>query len=571
MRPKKTGLYPLLVILAVALVSVLFVVSCGGAGEATEAAQAPGATEDTAAVQATAEAEAAEHAALVEFSEEALEVPEEVEGPEAVAEVALVDEEGAPKRGGTLKIAIIADHNTLDPPIHLSTFDIVITQQLYDNLLMIQPDLSVKPELATSWEPNEDLTSYTFHLREGVKFHHGKEFKAEDVVFSFNRLLDPVIDSPARSTLEVIKEMVVIDDYTIRFDLTAPNAFFPTYMSIYQARILPADVDIERLTLEEFGTGPFKIDEHLPGERTTMVRNDDYWEEGKPYLDEIVLLAIPEPATRDEALKSGDVDVVYELTTQSVPAIEAHPDTTVLKATSWSWIGLVMDNARPPFDNKLVRQAFQAATDREAINQVATFGLGIPAFDHPIHPAHPVFSKQYAPPDYDPELARSLLEQAGYPDGIDVDLHTADIGSGMIELAVAFKESAAPAGIRINVQRHPSDGFWDVVWMEETFTIDRWYGRNPDQALSLEYCVTCAWNAPHYYNQALDDLVVKARGQKLEEQKKTYEEIQRILIDDVPQIVVAFQPWLYGVRNNVRNADPHPLGWGIFQDAWLDD
>ena len=576
MRPKKVGLYPLLVILAVVLVSVLFVVSCGGAGEATEAAQAPGATEDTAAVQAaaaqaTAEAEAAEHAALVEFSEEALEVPEEVEGPEAVAEAALVEEEGAPKRGGTLKIAIIADHNTLDPPIHLSTFDIVITQQLYDNLLMIQPDLSVKPELATSWEPSEDLSSYTFHLREGVKFHHGKEFKAEDVVFSFNRLLDPVIDSPARSTLEVIKEMVVIDDYTIRFDLTAPNAFFPTYMSIYQARILPSDVDIERLTLEEFGTGPFVIEEHLPGERTTMVRYDDYWEEGKPYLDEIVLLAIPEPATRDEALKSGDVDVVYELTTQSVPAIEAHPDTTVLKATSWSWIGLVMDNARPPFDNKLVRQAFQAATDREAINQVATFGLGIPAFDHPIHPAHPVFSKQYAPPDYDPELARSLLEQAGYPDGIDVDLHTADIGSGMIELAVAFKESAAPAGIRINVQRHPSDGFWDVVWMEETFTIDRWYGRNPDQALSLEYCVTCAWNAPHYYNQALDDLVVKARGQKLEDQKKTYEEIQRILIDDVPQIVVAFQPWLYGVRNNVRGADPHPLGWGIFQDAWLDD
>jgi peptide/nickel transport system substrate-binding protein len=141
----------------------------------------------------------------------------------------------------------------------------------------------------------------------------------------------------------------------------------------------------------------------------------------------------------------------------------------------------------------------------------------------------------------------------------------------MIELAVAFKESAAPAGIRINVQRHPSDGFWDVVWMEETFTIDRWYGRNPDQALSLEYCVTCAWNAPHYYNQALDDLVVKARGQKLEDQKKTYEEIQRILIDDVPQIVVAFQPWLYGVRSNLRGADPHPLGWGIFQDAWLDD
>ena len=578
MRSKKTGLHPLLVILAVALASVLFVVSCGDSAEPTAVAQVSesaaeaeddAVAEDTAAAEAaalaTAEAEAAALAELVEFTEEAVEVPE------ATVEVALVDEEGAPKRGGSLRIAMVADHKTLDPAIQGSAPDNVITQQVYDNLLMIQPDLSIKPELATSWEPNADRSSYTFHLRKGVKFHHGKEFKAEDVVFTINRLLDPEIDSPIRPTMEAIDEMVVIDDYTIRFDLVAPNSFFPTYFSVYQARILPADVDIERLTLEEFGTGPFKIDEHLPGERTTFVRNDDYWEEGKPYLDEMVLLAIPEPAGRATALQAGDVDIVYALDPQSVPAIESNSGTTVLKATSWSWIGLVMNTSNPPFDNKLVRQAFQAATDRDLINQAALLGLGIPAYDHPIHPTHPVFADQHAPPDYDPELARSLLEQAGYPDGIEIDLHTADVAQGMIEMAVAYKEGAAPAGIQINVQRHPSDGFWEVVWQIEPFTIDYWFGRNPDQALSLQFHGESTFNASHYLDPVLDELIEKGRGQDFEGQQETYGEIQRILIENVPVIVAAFQPWLNGVRTNVRDADPHPLGWGFFQDAWLDD
>ena len=581
MKSKTARLHSLLVLLALAMASILFVAACGG-GEATagpqesevaevaeeaEEAKDAAATAEAAAAEAAATAEvvaAAEVAKAYELAETAAQVAEETD-------VAEVGEEGGPKYGGTLIVTLAPNLVGLDPIFITGEVGIVINQQVYDNLLMIQPDLSVKPELATSWEPNEDFTSYTFHLREGVKFHHGKEFKAEDVVFNVNRWVDPVLDSSMRPTFEVIKEMVVIDDYTIRFDLVAPNAFFPTYFSIFGARILPADVDVDRLTLEEFGSGPFMIDEHLPGQRTTLVRNPDYWEEGRPYLDEIVVLSINEPATRAESLKSGDVDVIYKLTPQSVPNLEAHSDTTVLKATSFSYIALPMPTNRPPFDNKLVRKAFQAATDREAINQAALLGLGIVARDHPIHPAHPAFAPQYAPPDYNPELAKSLLEQAGYPDGVEVTLHTADVGPGMIELAVAFKESAAPAGIRVNVERVSPDGFWDVVWNNDLFTVVYWFGRIPDQALSIQTHSESAWNAPNYNNPVVDALIVKARGQDLEGRKETYGEIQRILIDDVPRIVPAFQPWLYGARNNVRGADPHPLGWPFFQDAWIDD
>ena len=276
MKSKTPSLHPFLVLLAVAMVSALFVLACGGGGEAT---QAP----------AAGTIEAAE--------EQAIPTEAEQTAPAEAASVSEAAEEqvGVPKRGGKLTMTIVAEYLTLDPPLQLTQVDIAITQQLYDNLLMIQPDGTVKPELATSWEANDDLSSYTFHLREGVKFHHGKDFKAEDVLSTFERVMDPVIDSPIRPTFtSTIKDIIALDDYTVRFDLVGPNAFFLDTLSVYQVRIVPSDVDVERLHLEEFGTGPFMIVEHLPGERTVMVRNPDYWDEGKPYLDEVTIQLIHE-------------------------------------------------------------------------------------------------------------------------------------------------------------------------------------------------------------------------------------------------------------------------------------
>ena len=295
---------------------------------------------------------------------------------EAAAAAAKLAAEGAPQYGGTLVVTMAPSVGKLDPLFSAGEVPIIIHTATYDNLLMIQTDLSVKPELATSWEPNDDFTSYTFHLRKGVKFHHGKDFKAEDVVFNVDRWIDPEIDSPLRGSFKGIEEMVVLDDYTIRFDLDAPNAFFPSYFSFQIARIVPSDIDLDRLASEEFGTGPFIIDEYLPGERTTLVPYDDYWEEGKPYLDELVILSISEQASRDAALKRGDVDLIYRLPPLSAPGLEAHPNTTVLYASTFGYITLSLPTVTPPFDNLLVRQALQAATDRVSINQAALLGLG---------------------------------------------------------------------------------------------------------------------------------------------------------------------------------------------------
>ena len=478
---------------------------------------------------------------------------------------------GEPKYGGTLRVTLFSDNTTLDPPLLLSTTDIITTQTVYDNLVMIQPDLSLKPELATSWEANDDLTSYTFKLRKGVKFHHGKDFKAEDVVYSFNRLLDPEIDSPARTTMEIIENMEVLDDYTIRFDLASASAFFPETMSIYQARITPSDIDPARLVSEAFGTGPFMLTEYLPGERTVMVRNPNYWEDGRPYLDGVIFLLIPEPETRAEALKSGDVDLIFLMQHTSAGTISDHPDTTVLETASPSYLNLAMDVRVEPFDNKLVRKAIQAATDRESIRQAALLGRGSVAYDHPIAPNDPNFAPQYAPPAYDPELAKSLLEEAGYPNGIDLTLFTSTVGTGMVEMAVTFKEQAAAADIRVDLQQMPEDAYWANVWMQEPFTTVFWNGRPPDEALSIVYLSDANWNESFYENPTLDELIIRARGQlDAEDRKQTYGEIQRILIDEVPRIVAVFQPILFGARTDVRGIDAHPLSHLILSDGWLD-
>ena len=179
MRSKTASLHPLLILLAVALVSVLFVVSRGGGATAT-AVPAVGAAE---AADAEASAEAAAAQALADAAElaaftDAVAKAEKAAAQAAQAAAKAAAEVGAPKRGGTLVFAMFPNEVTLDPPLLLGETDVAITQQVYDNLLMIQPDFTVKPELATSWEPNEDFSSYTFHLREGVKFHNGKDFKA---------------------------------------------------------------------------------------------------------------------------------------------------------------------------------------------------------------------------------------------------------------------------------------------------------------------------------------------------------------------------------------------------------
>ena len=638
MRSKVAGRHWFLILLVVALASVLFVVACGdgdpeptavpqdtaaaeAAAEAAMAAEAAlseaeatlseaamaaeaaakaaeeavaFAAELAAAAQAAAEAAGTADSAAVMAAQEA--AAQAVAAAEAAADqaaelariaaeaqqAAMAEEDSPiePKYGGSLRVAAAGAVGTQDPAQATQHLHITILMQTYDRLLTFGRDLTLQPELATSWEPNEDFTSYTLHLRRGVKFHHGKDFKAEDVIYTYQRLLSPEIGSSVRGSLLIIEDMAAVNDYTVRFDLSRPNSLFLNELIAYQASIVPSEIDGEELPLltdkfanQTYGTGPFMLVEQLQGERSTLVRNPNYWRQGYPYLDEMVFLVIREQAARIEALKAGDIDLMTQLDISAIPALEGEPDIRLMEVATSGWIGMPMRNDIPPFDNKLVRQAMQAATDRELIRQTAQGGRGAIAYDHPIPPNHPLFSAEAAAKvRYDPDRARELLAEAGYPDGIDVTLFTGDVGLGVTDMAVAFRQGAAPAGIRVAIEERPSDTFWGDVWSVEPFTVVWAFGGpHPSRNLNLWYLSTSAWNSQRYQNQAFDDLVARSQAQGPEAEKESYVEIQNILIDDVPQLLVAFVPQLSAARSDIFGAEPHPLGWDYLRDAWIDE
>ena len=469
-----------------------------------------------------------------------------------------------------MRAATDGDTSTLDPQLAGTLEDVAFTQMAYENLALRMQDLSLRPMLAVAWEAGEDLTSYTFRLREGVRFHHGKEFKAEDVVYTFKRLLDSVTGSPGASSLDYIGEPVALDDHTVWFNLRFPNAFLPDNLSISHAKILPADIDPSRLATEKFGTGPFILKEYVPGERLAMKRNDDYWMVGRPYLDEVIVFYINDETTRIAALRAGKVDALFSLRGQSVADFEANPEIVVSEVSSSAYMNLAMDMRVPPFDNILVRKALQAATDRQAILDGAQFGLGGIAYDHPITPTDPVFNPSCKPPDYDPQLAREFLAQAGYPNGIDLTLYTSQAGANMVEMAKVFAETARPAGININIEVMPEDRYWSDGWMVKTFTTVWWGGRPPYEAFSVVYKSDAVWNESFYRNDQLDTLLNKALGQgDLVERAKIFGELQCIVVDEVPRIIPVFRPELMAMRADVKGLQAHPQAWPLLHDVWL--
>jgi peptide/nickel transport system substrate-binding protein len=478
--------------------------------------------------------------------------------------------QSGPKYGGTLRIAYTPDLISFDPPLLNGAADILVVHQAYESLTERNPDWTLRPLLAESWESNDELTQWTFHLVHGVKFSHGKEMTSEDVVYTFDRLFE--VESPFASVLSMVEDVVAVDDYTVRFDLSSGTAFLPDLISRYHAKITPSDIDPERLATETFGTGPFILTEHVVGERTVMTKNPNYWWEGYPYLDEVIFIYFADPETRAEALKSGTVDTIMNMVVPSISTIEADPELRVSLIPSALQMNMLFNVTEPPFDDILVRKAIQAVTDREAINQAALFGKGSVAYDHPIAPTDPHFNAEAKPPDYDPELAKSLLKQAGYEDGIDITLYTSTLGVPLVEMAMVMKEKAEPAGIRIDIQVMPEAGFWSEVWMVKTFVTSYWGGRIPDEALSMQYLSTAAWNETYYINPRVDELIILARTQfEMEDRQETYGELQEILIDEVPKIIPVFMPILHGMRNNVMGLEAKPHGDPWVRYIWLDD
>ena len=497
-----------------------------------------------------------------------------------------------PTEGGTIRFGMIA-FNSLDPALAgLAQAEAPYGELTYDNITMYWFDGEVTPWAVESWSSADDLSQYTFNVREGINFHSGEPLTAADVKYTLDRIRAEDSISPQKDNIGYIDTITTPDDYTLVLDLGDPNAFLLEEMTDYHLRIIPEGTTNEQMATAEYGSGPYTLGEHNPTERTVMHKNPAYWREGKPYADQMVFFYMPEQVTRVEAIKTGAIDVMLGPPLEALGSFAGNPSILVADAPS-AGVGVIdmhtgyahlqgeAEKFGPfqgvedsLFSNKNLRKAMQYAVDRDFVAEAAQFGRGRPANDHPVGINDQYYWDEQPIVKQDIAKAKQFLVDAGYPDGVDVVLNTSDFNQ-MQDVALAFKESVASAGINVEVVTHDSSAYWTAQWMNPCcpFVSSNWGSRPAYAAITVQLRSGGVWNESFYDNPRLDELLdlVEAEGDFLT-RKEYFREMQEILIEDVPVLYLTYNPVIYVHRDHIKGIEAHAANahW-MFEEWWVAD
>jgi peptide/nickel transport system substrate-binding protein len=481
----------------------------------------------------------------------------------------------APRRGGTLRISHstrIAQLNVLQlsGPAEYPAVDMI-----YSGLTRLNIRMEPEPELATGWTGENEARRFTFRLREGVRWHDGSPFTAEDVVATFRAILEPRTGSPARPVLNMIRDISTPDPLTVTFDLNVPFADFPVAVAHANARIVSAAAlarPLAELDTRANGTGPFRIETFDGARMLRLVRNPHYYKPNRPYLDAVELHLFPDLAGEAANFLSGAMDVMLEVQQADFRRIATAPNVNAQRVPSGRYLNVVMRQDQPPFNDIRVRQALAMSIDRQAMVDLVLDGLGIVGADNPLSPGYR-FLVQHQPPAYNPQAARRLLAEAGHPRGIRIPLVCSNRPAIRTQGGVAIKAMAAPAGFDIDVQTIPHDTFLANVWRRGNFYIGFW-GMQPteDAAFTLLLTSDAAFEDTGWKNAEFDALIARARGTLDEaERRSLYARAQELVVRDRPYIIPFFQDVLTASRNHVRGWTANPIPRTFYmEDVWVD-
>jgi peptide/nickel transport system substrate-binding protein len=455
-----------------------------------------------------------------------------------------------PVSGGTLTIVLSAEPPGLDPTTSpAATIKRVVHYNLLESLVKVDRNGKVVSSLAKSYSISKDGREYTFNLHPGIKFHDGKPCTAQDVKFSLERILDPKTAAPYRMYYEGIESIQVVDAQTVKFKTKKYDSNFLFNLARGDAVIVPRDA-VDKLKSAPVGTGPFKLAEWRRGDSVVMVRNPDYYRKGIPYLDKVIFKFIPDPSAQLAALRAGDVDVIaYDLSPENVPALEKDPRFKVLKGHTTTDVILAMNNSRKPFQDPKVRQAITQAIDRKAVIQGAVSGYGTPIGSH-MDPTNPYYADLSGLYPYNPEKARQLLAEAGYPNGFEAVLKLPEPYAYARRSGEVIADQLSRVGIKLTLE---------VIQMGQW--VDRVF-KNADYDLTVmghaEPFDIEIYSRPGYYfrynNPKFLELLKKAEEEMNEQaRKKIYEQAQRMLADDFVNVYLFVYPALPAMKKEVMN------------------
>ncbi|MBP0618096.1 ABC transporter substrate-binding protein [Jiella mangrovi] len=429
-----------------------------------------------------------------------------------------------------------------------------IVDNIFDTLVMRDDDMKLVPGLADSWKAIDD-TTWQFNLRHGVKFHDGEDFNADAVKFTIDRILDPAANSPTISYIRTIASVEVVDPYTVRIKTNGPDPLLPTRMSRYPTYIVPPKyvqkVGNDVFARKPVGTGPYKFVEFIPDQHVILEANEDYWR-GKPSIKKVTWRAIPDGTARVTALITGEADLVENVPVDLAPMIEQSPDADLVQVKNGGltiYLGLVMKDK--PLDNVKVRQALDAAIDRKGIVDNILRGMATPKGTQ-VGPAD--FGYLDIPPTkYDPQKAKELLKEAGYPDGFSIKMQSSHRYMKDGEVAQAIAQQFGDIGVKVDQEV--------LDWSVYTQQVPRkgpifMLGWGSTQTLDADAAIYAIMRSGEPYSTAdvpeLDKLLDESRKiVNPAAREKVLHEVQKVAAETVPLLTLYQEDSLYGKAKDV--------------------
>lgn len=489
--------------------------------------------------------------------------------------------------GGQLVFGRGGDSTSLDPAATTEGEAFKVTVNLYETLINFgEQDTEIEAGLATDWDTSDDGLTHTLTLREGVKFHDGTDFNADAVVFNFERWMGGDKEQFYYYNSQFgdkIDSVTAVDEYTVEFKLNTPIAPFYKNLAMSPFGIAsPAAIEEygDNFFKNPVGTGPFKFKEWRENDRITIVKNEDYWQEGLPKLDEVIFRAIPDNSARLNALIAGEVDLIDGVNFSDKATIDGNPDLQIFERPSLNIGYLGLTSTREPLDNKLVRQALNYAVNKQEIINAFYAGAAEPAIN-PMPPVVAGYNPDVEDYEYDPEKAKELLAEAGYPDGFEMELWAMPVPRPYMpegeKVAQALQSMFEAVGVKAKIVTYEWGTYLDKAMKGEadTFLLG-WTGDNGDADnflyVLLDEDSIGSNNYSYYKNDEVHELLLKAQASADQaEREELYKQAQVIIKDDAPWIPLVHSTPLLAGGSNVSNFLAHPTGSDLLSSVEINN
>ncbi|WP_431324056.1 ABC transporter substrate-binding protein [Rhizobium sp. YTU87027] len=477
-----------------------------------------------------------------------------------------------PVTGGAFKAAgwSSSTADTLDPAKASLSTDYVRCCSLYSRLTFLDKSGAPQMELAESIE-SKDAKTWTVKLRKGVTFHDGKPLTADDVVFSLKRHVDPAVGSKVAKIAAQMTGFKAVDKSTVEITLADPNADLPTILSLHHFMIVAdGTTDFSKAN----GTGAFVLEAFEPGVRSIVTKNKNYWKSGMPYLDSFEFFAISDDNARVNALLSGDINLAASINPRAMKLVESQSGFELSKTTSGNYTNLNMRLDMAPGAKKDFVAGMKYLVNREQIVKSALRGLGEVGNDQPVSPANFYHDSDLKPKAFDPDKAKFHFDKAGVL-GQSIPVIASDAATSSIDMAMIIQAAGADIGMKLDVQRVPSDGYWDNYWLKAPIHFGNINPRpTPDILFSLLYASNAPWNESQYKSEKFDKMLVEARGLLDQaKRKEIYNQMQVMIAEEAGTIIPAYISNVDAISSKVKGLEANPLGgmmgYALAEYIWL--